>query len=44
MLYVLAPVSAAAMEEWVLNEYATKHRAAIDKLLQLRVFIEVRDK
>ncbi|RLM55703.1 hypothetical protein C2845_PM10G20600 [Panicum miliaceum] len=43
MLYVLAPVTAAAMEEWVLNEYAAKHRVSIDKLLQLRVFVEVRD-
>ncbi|OEL16857.1 RNA polymerase II transcription factor B subunit 2 [Dichanthelium oligosanthes] len=33
-----------AMEEWVLDEYATKHRVAIDKLLQLRVFVEVRDR
>ncbi|CAO2199350.1 unnamed protein product, partial [Urochloa humidicola] len=44
MLYVLAPVTCAAMEEWVLNEYAAKHRVAIDKLLQLRVFVEVRDR
>jgi hypothetical protein len=44
MLYVLAPVTAAAMEEWVLDEYASKHRVAIDKLLQLRVFVEVRDR
>ncbi|PUZ59097.1 hypothetical protein GQ55_4G013100 [Panicum hallii var. hallii] len=44
MLYVLAPVTAAAMEEWVLNEYAAKHRVSIDKLLQLRVFVEVRDR
>ena len=44
MLYVLAPVTAAAMEEWVLNEYAAKHKVAIDKLLQLRVFVEVRDR
>ncbi|CAD6261707.1 unnamed protein product [Miscanthus lutarioriparius] len=43
MLYVLAPVTAAAMEEWMLNEYAAKHKVAIDKLLQLRVFVEVRD-
>lgn len=44
MLYVSAPVAAAAMEEWVLDEYATKHRVAIDRLLQLRVFVEVRDR
>uniref|UniRef100_K3ZFQ9 RNA polymerase II transcription factor B subunit 2 n=1 Tax=Setaria italica TaxID=4555 RepID=K3ZFQ9_SETIT len=44
MLYVLAPLTAAAMEEWVLDEYASKHRVAIDKLLQLRVFVEVRDR
>uniref|UniRef100_A0A0E0KWW7 RNA polymerase II transcription factor B subunit 2 n=1 Tax=Oryza punctata TaxID=4537 RepID=A0A0E0KWW7_ORYPU len=40
MLYVSAPVAAAAMEEWVLDEYAAKHRVAIDRLLQLRVFVE----
>uniref|UniRef100_A0A0E0KWW5 RNA polymerase II transcription factor B subunit 2 n=1 Tax=Oryza punctata TaxID=4537 RepID=A0A0E0KWW5_ORYPU len=44
MLYVSAPVAAAAMEEWVLDEYAAKHRVAIDRLLQLRVFVEVRDR
>jgi transcription initiation factor TFIIH subunit 4 len=32
------------MDEWVLNEYAAKHRVSIDKLLQLRVFVEVRDR
>jgi transcription initiation factor TFIIH subunit 4 len=41
---VSAPVAAAAMEEWVLDEYAAKHRVAIDRLLQLRVFVEVRDR
>ncbi|CAL4918872.1 unnamed protein product [Urochloa decumbens] len=44
MLYVLAPLTVAAMEEWVLDEYAAKHRVAIDKLLQLRVFVEMRDR
>ncbi|KAL6844201.1 hypothetical protein ACP4OV_025874 [Aristida adscensionis] len=44
MLYVSAPVAAAAMEEWVLDEYAAKHKVAIDRLLQLRVFVEVRDR
>ncbi|KAL6651633.1 hypothetical protein ACP70R_010558 [Stipagrostis hirtigluma subsp. patula] len=44
MLYVSVPVAAAAMEEWVLDEYAAKHKVAIDRLLQLRVFVEVRDR
>ncbi|CAL4927159.1 unnamed protein product [Urochloa decumbens] len=44
MLYVLAPLTVAAMEEWVLDEYAAKHRVTIDKLLQLRVFVEMRDR
>ncbi|XP_051219942.1 general transcription and DNA repair factor IIH subunit TFB2 [Lolium perenne] len=44
MLYVSAPVPAAAIEEWVLDEYASKHKVAIDRLVQLRVFVEVRDR
>ncbi|VAH54444.1 unnamed protein product [Triticum turgidum subsp. durum] len=44
MLYVSAPMLAAAMQEWVLDEYASKHKVAIDRLLQLRVFVEVRDR
>ncbi|KAM0877308.1 hypothetical protein ACQ4PT_035571 [Festuca glaucescens] len=44
MLYVSAPVPAAATEEWVLDEYASKHKVAIDRLVQLRVFVEVRDR
>ncbi|TVU16626.1 hypothetical protein EJB05_40199, partial [Eragrostis curvula] len=43
MLYVSAPVAASAMEEWVLDEYATKHKVAIDRLIQLRVFDEERN-
>jgi transcription initiation factor TFIIH subunit 4 len=44
MLYVSAPVPAAAMEGWVRDEYAAKHKVAIDRLLQLRIFVEVRDR
>ncbi|KAM0904082.1 hypothetical protein ACQ4PT_018247 [Festuca glaucescens] len=44
MLYVSAPVPAAAIEEWVLDEYASKHKVAVDRLVQLRVFVEVRDR
>jgi transcription initiation factor TFIIH subunit 4 len=44
MLYVLAPVAAAALEEWVHDEYAAKHKVAIDRLLQLRVVVEVCDR
>ncbi|KAK3145786.1 hypothetical protein QOZ80_3BG0257470 [Eleusine coracana subsp. coracana] len=44
MLYVSAPVAATALQEWILDEYATKHKVAIDRLIQLRVFVEVRDR
>lgn len=41
MLYVSAPVAATSLEAWVLDEYAAKHKVAIDRLLQLRVFVEL---
>uniref|UniRef100_A0ACD5Y6U9 Uncharacterized protein n=1 Tax=Avena sativa TaxID=4498 RepID=A0ACD5Y6U9_AVESA len=44
MLYVSVPVPSAAIEEWVLDEYASKHKVAIDRLVQLRVFVEIRDR
>ncbi|GJN36559.1 hypothetical protein PR202_gb25432 [Eleusine coracana subsp. coracana] len=44
MVYVSAPVAATGFEEWVIDEYKpTKHKVAIDRLLQLGVFVEVRD-
>eukprot|EP00252_Welwitschia_mirabilis_P000935 TRINITY_DN10920_c0_g1_i1.p1 TRINITY_DN10920_c0_g1~~TRINITY_DN10920_c0_g1_i1.p1 ORF type:complete len:459 (+),score=80.13 TRINITY_DN10920_c0_g1_i1:354-1730(+) len=41
LLYIEVPVPAKSLEEWVLSDGRSKHRAAIDRLLQLRVFIEV---
>ncbi|KAF4363801.1 hypothetical protein F8388_000466, partial [Cannabis sativa] len=43
MLCIEGPVSAKSMEEWVLPDGASKHKVAIDRLLQLRVFTETSD-
>jgi len=43
LLYIDVAVPAKSMEEWVLSDGLSKHKAAIDRLLQLRVFIEVFD-
>ncbi|PON36780.1 TFIIH transcription factor [Parasponia andersonii] len=40
MLCIEAPVSAKSMEEWVLADGSTKHKVAIDRLLQLRLLTE----
>ncbi|XP_043688605.1 general transcription and DNA repair factor IIH subunit TFB2 isoform X2 [Telopea speciosissima] len=40
MLYVDIPITAKSMEEWVLAEGLSKHKNAIDRLIQLRVFLE----
>ncbi|XP_077223295.1 general transcription and DNA repair factor IIH subunit TFB2-like isoform X2 [Tasmannia lanceolata] len=44
MLYVDAPVTAKSMEEWVLSDGFSKHKVAIDRLLQLRIFLEATDR
>ncbi|RVW95841.1 RNA polymerase II transcription factor B subunit 2 [Vitis vinifera] len=44
MLYIDVPVTAKAMEEWVLADGFSKHRVAIDRLIQLRVFTETSDR
>ncbi|XP_028775559.1 general transcription and DNA repair factor IIH subunit TFB2 isoform X1 [Neltuma alba] len=44
MLYIDAQVTAKSMEEWVLPDGTSKHRVAIDRLVQLRVFIETVDR
>eukprot|EP01018_Ginkgo_biloba_P021117 Gb_25777 [translate_table: standard] len=44
LLYVDIAVSAKSMEEWVLSDGFSKHKAAIDRLLQLRVFVEASDR
>nr|DAD22925.1 TPA_asm: hypothetical protein HUJ06_024388 [Nelumbo nucifera] len=44
MLYIDVPVPVKSMEEWVLPDGFSKHRVAIDRLIQLRVFIENTDR
>ncbi|CAN6553038.1 unnamed protein product [Malus baccata var. baccata] len=44
MLSVEAPVTAKSMEEWVLPDGVSKHRVAIDRLIQLRIFTETVDR
>ncbi|XP_020247555.1 RNA polymerase II transcription factor B subunit 2 isoform X2 [Asparagus officinalis] len=44
MLFIDSPVTAKFMEEWVLADGYSKHKVAIDRLLQLRVFIEANDR
>ncbi|CAO2842838.1 unnamed protein product [Amaranthus hypochondriacus] len=44
MLYIDAPVPAKSLEEWVLPDGLSKHRVAIDRLIQLRVLTETVDR
>ncbi|KAK2976765.1 hypothetical protein RJ640_030115 [Escallonia rubra] len=44
MLYIEVPVTAKSMEEWVLADGFSKHRVAVDRLIQLRVFTETVDR
>ncbi|PKA50842.1 hypothetical protein AXF42_Ash007497 [Apostasia shenzhenica] len=44
MLFIESPVTAKSMEEWVLPDGFSKHRVAIDRLLQLRIFLELSDR
>lgn len=44
MLYIDGPVSAKSMEEWVLPDGVSKYKVAVDRLIQLRVFIETADR
>ncbi|XP_076959036.1 general transcription and DNA repair factor IIH subunit TFB2-like [Bidens hawaiensis] len=48
MLYIDAPVAAASLQEWLLlllpdHAPSSKHRVAVDRLIQLRLFTEVID-
>uniref|UniRef100_A0A803LPW3 RNA polymerase II transcription factor B subunit 2 n=1 Tax=Chenopodium quinoa TaxID=63459 RepID=A0A803LPW3_CHEQI len=43
MLYIDAPIPAKSLEEWVLPDGLSKHRVAIDRLIQLRVLSETID-
>ncbi|XP_042045093.1 general transcription and DNA repair factor IIH subunit TFB2-like, partial [Salvia splendens] len=40
LLYIEGPVSAKWLEEWILADGASKHKVAIDRLIQLRVLTE----
>ncbi|KAL1365136.1 hypothetical protein HN51_013225 [Arachis hypogaea] len=44
LLHIDVPVAAKLLEEWVLPDGYTKHRVAIDRLVQLRVFVEAVDR
>ncbi|KAL5575425.1 hypothetical protein UlMin_017124 [Ulmus minor] len=44
LLFIDGPITAKSMEEWVLADGASKHKVAIDRLLQLRVFTETVDR
>ncbi|KAL0910621.1 hypothetical protein M5K25_021621 [Dendrobium thyrsiflorum] len=44
MLFIESPVTAKLFEEWVLPDGFSKHRVAIERLLQLRVFLETNDR
>ncbi|KAK7837875.1 general transcription and dna repair factor iih subunit tfb2 [Quercus suber] len=44
MLYIDSPITAKSMEVWVLPDGSSKHRVAIDRLIQLRVFTETVDR
>ncbi|KAJ4976504.1 hypothetical protein NE237_001610 [Protea cynaroides] len=44
MLYIDNSIPAKSMEEWVLAEGLSKHKNAIDRLTQLRVFLETVDR
>ncbi|QCE04417.1 transcription initiation factor TFIIH subunit 4 [Vigna unguiculata] len=43
MLQIDLPVAAKLLEEWVLSDGVSKHRVAINRLVKLRVFLEVID-
>ncbi|PIA44014.1 hypothetical protein AQUCO_01800227v1 [Aquilegia coerulea] len=44
LLFIEKPVPAKAIEEWLLSNGVSKHRVAIDRLVQLRVFREIIDR
>ncbi|KAE9449521.1 hypothetical protein C3L33_18577, partial [Rhododendron williamsianum] len=44
MLYIDEPVLATSIHEWVLADGESKHTVAVDRLVQLRVFIETVDR
>jgi len=44
MLYIEEAVTTKSIEEWVLPDGLSKHKVAIDRLLQLRIFSEAFDR
>ncbi|KAI5667039.1 hypothetical protein M9H77_16892 [Catharanthus roseus] len=44
LLFIDIPVTAKSMEEWVLADGFSKHKVAIDRLIQLRVLSETVDR
>ncbi|KAI8534612.1 hypothetical protein RHMOL_Rhmol10G0103800 [Rhododendron molle] len=44
MLYIDEPVLATSIHEWVLADGESKHTVAVDRLVQLRVFVETVDR
>nr|GMD91878.1 general transcription and DNA repair factor IIH subunit TFB2 [Ipomoea batatas] len=43
LLYIDSPIAAKSIEEWVLADGSTKHKVAIDRLIQLRLLSETFD-
>ena len=39
LLYLEVGVTSKLMEDWILPDYNSKHKVAIDRLMQLRVFL-----
>nr|XP_043626477.1 general transcription and DNA repair factor IIH subunit TFB2 isoform X2 [Erigeron canadensis] len=44
LLYIDDPLTVSSLEAWVLSDGASKHRVAVDRLVQLRVFTEIADR
>ncbi|EEF43256.1 general transcription and DNA repair factor IIH subunit TFB2 isoform X1 [Ricinus communis] len=44
ILYIDGPVADKTLEEWLLPDGSSKHRVAIDRLTQLRIFTEIVDR
>ncbi|KAJ8761616.1 hypothetical protein K2173_004392 [Erythroxylum novogranatense] len=44
MIYMEGPFPAKSLEEWVLADGFSKHKVAIDRLIQLRVFMETTER
>ncbi|MFQ6668771.1 hypothetical protein Gotur_034294 [Gossypium turneri] len=38
MLYIDIPITSKSLQEWLLADGSSKHKVAIDRLIELRVF------